>query len=650
MKNIQLNKQLLILGAICLLTFFCYTPSLQNQFTNWDDDYYVTNDRYIKALTADNLKVIFTEDITKNNYHPLCMLSLAINYHFSGMDPQAYYLTNIIIHILNVILMFFLVMQLCTLLKTDEKGKLFIAGFCALLFGIHPMHVESVSWIAERKDVLYSFFYFSGLICYLKYTTSNSSKWYWATFLIFVASCLSKPMAVVFPLSLLCLDFLLKRTLDKKLIAEKIIFFLTSLIFGGAAFYTQNKSGAIADFGVLTLAERIMYASYGYVMYLAKFFNPTYLSTFYPYPYRYINGNLPVIYYAAPFIAIAVPAALIYLAYKKDHVWFRVAAFGVGFFTANVIFVLQFISVGAAIMADRYSYVAYTGLVFMIVYFLYEIIKRAPAVRTALTILLLIPSGCFAYLCYERTFVWQDSKALLSEAIEKYPYRALLSYKWLGNYYADHGQYDSALAKYNVLVQLHAADAKVYENIGRIYTIQKDYLNATTALESASQLRADKHADVRSPEQAHAPFGASDLNGAVPMQKKNAIAPDVEKKVAAKGFEFLQKQQFEAAIAQYDVLIQLNPNNAYYYFYRGVAQFNKDQTDKAIQDWTKATQFSVKEVQQSAGYNLCVVYDTLNKDSMAVYYMEMAQRLGYKVDPDFAEKLTRKKHEQAKRH
>src|SRR5580698_7791620 len=127
MNSTFINKQILILGAICVLTFLCFRYTIQNQFTIWDDDYYVTNDPYIKALTPENLKVIFTQDITKNNYHPLCMLSLAINYHFSQLNPQAYYLTNILIHIANIILVFFLLLQLCRRLKMDENSQLFIA-------------------------------------------------------------------------------------------------------------------------------------------------------------------------------------------------------------------------------------------------------------------------------------------------------------------------------------------------------------------------------------------------------------------------------------------------------------------------------------------------------------------------------------------
>ena len=160
--NLSLPAQkTLIVLVISIVTFFCFRESLNNQFTNWDDDYYVTNNQYIRAFTPHNLKVIFTQDITKNNYHPLCILSLAVNYHFAGLTPWSYYLTNILIHIANAILVFFLFIQLCRLLKLSESAGLFTAGFGALWFGIHPMHVESVSWIAERKDVLYAFFYIS---------------------------------------------------------------------------------------------------------------------------------------------------------------------------------------------------------------------------------------------------------------------------------------------------------------------------------------------------------------------------------------------------------------------------------------------------------------------------------------------------------
>jgi len=648
MNSTFINKQVLILSAICVLTFVCFRYTIQNQFTNWDDDFYVTNDPYIKALTPENLKVIFTQDITKNNYHPLCMLSLAINYHFSQLNPQAYYLTNIIIHIANIILVFFLLMQLCIRLKMDDDSKLFIAGFGALWFGIHPMHVESVAWIAERKDVLYAFFYFLGLLSYLRYLSTNKLTWYITTLLLFIASCLSKPMAVVFPLTLLCLDFLLQRPWSKKLITEKLVFFLISLLCGSMAFYTQNKTGAIASFGTLTLAERFMYAAYGYVMYIVKIFNPTYLSTFYPYPYRFISGYLPAIYYAAPFIAIASFAVPLYLTYKKNPAWFRIIAFGFGYFIANVIFILQFVSVGAAIMADRYSYVAYVGLFFMIAYFLNEITKRLPSLKTATVVILLFLSGILGYLCHERTYAWHDSETLLTDAIEKYPMQALLSYKWRGNYYLDKGDLDDALKDYNVLSLLRAADAKVYDRIGVIYTIKKDYDRAMQAFSSSIGVQGNVYKTYLDRSMLYSIIGDT-LNAQRDFITAYSLNPNSEIVLSDSSFMFVQEKKYDLAIRNYNMLIQVNNANPFYYFYRGVAEYGENMTDAAMKDWLIGIQFKSKDVLQSASYDLSVAYDGMDKDSLAVYYAEMALSVGYKVAPDFLATLKEKKAEQMKK-
>lgn len=633
MTNVTALKKYLILASICIITFLCFQYTVNNQFTNWDDDFYVTNDPYIKAFTPHNLKVIFTEDITKNNYHPLCMLSLAINYHFSQMDPHAYYLTNILIHIANVILVFFLMMGLCALLKMDEKGKLFVASFGALWFGIHPMHVESVAWIAERKDVLYAFFYILGLLCYLKYLATNKMSWYWVTFLVFIASCLSKPMAVVFPMSLICVDILAQRQLSKKLVTEKILFFIFSLICGGMAFYTQNKTGAIASFGVLTIYERLMYAGYSFVMYVSKLFNPTYLSTFYPYPYRYVSGYLPSIYYAAPFLAIAIVGLPLWYTYYFKRKYFRIVAFGMGFFVANVIFILQFISVGAAIMSDRYSYVAYIGLLFLLGYFLNELIIRLPHLKIVIIGIVIMVSGWLGYLCYERTFVWHDSESLLSDAIEKYPYRALLSYKWLGNYYYDKADYNKALENYGVLTMLRSADAKTYDKVGNIYAMKKQYDSALICYNQSMAIQSNVPKTYADRSMAYMMIGDT-VNAFKDFIVAYQMNPDNERAFSQAVFDAVQRKDYDIAISEYNMLLKVI-NNPFYYFYRGVAKFSKNDIDAAIADWEIAVKYNNRDVQQSASYNLAVAYESKGEYKKAVDYAVMAKKVGYAITDEY---------------
>jgi tetratricopeptide (TPR) repeat protein len=656
-KRLLSGKKIWVLAGICIVTFFCFRYSLNNLFTNWDDDVYVTNDQYIKAFTAENLKTIFTEDITKNNYHPFTMLSLALNYHFTQLEPNTYYLTNILIHLANVILVFFLAAGLFQKLKTEDgkwktkspfqnstfNSQLFVAAFCALWFGVHPMHVESVSWIAERKDVLYAFFYFAGLLFYLRYVDDNKIKWYLFTLVFFIASCLSKPMAVVFPVSLLAIDLLVNRKWEAKVLVEKIPLLIASLVCGGYAYYRQNATGAIAPFGALTLAERTMYASYGFVMYVTKLFNPTFLSTFYPYPYRYIDGTLPWIYYASPIIAALIITVPLIVAWRMNKGYFRVIAFGLGFFIVNIIFVLQFISCGAAIMADRYSYVSYFGLFFMIVFFLNEIIVRFPLYKISFVILLLFLSGGLSYLCYQRTKVWHNSETLLKDAIQKYPFRALLSYKWLGNYYLDSLKLDNAEACYRMLTLLRSADSKVYDNLGNVLKYKNEYREALGAYDTSIEKGGNIYRTLLDRSSCLSDLG--DTNAAIQDYVTAVkINPDAEKNYSEAGFTEVQGKQYANAIGRYNILLKFSPNNPYYYFYRGVSEFGEDKMKESATDFKTALLFNNREVSVVAAYNLSVACDSLNDDSGAVHYALVAQQYGYNLDPDYINKLKSKKH------
>ncbi len=632
-------RNILVLAVICIATFYCFRYTLGNQFTLWDDDYYVTNNVYIRSFCAENLKVLFTQDVTKNNYHPLCLLSLAVNYAFSGLNPSAYYLTNVLIHMANAILVFFLFIQLCRRLKMADAAGFFIATFGALWFAIHPMHVESVAWIAERKDVLYTFFYVLGLLTYLRYTDAGEKKWYWLTFLLFVLSCLSKPMAVVFPMSLLCVDVLLQRQGIKKLLLEKVIFFGAALFFGGLAFYTQHRNGAVASFDALTLSERIMYAGYGFLMYIWKLFVPANLSTFYPYPYRYITGSLPVIYYVAPFLALAVALLPGWLLWKRKSPFFRIYAFGMGFFIANIVFVLQFISVGSAIMADRYSYVAYIGLLFLVAYLVQLLVQKMPSLRLAVVVVLMFLSGGLAAMCYERTKVWHDSRTLLSDAIQKYPYRALLSYKWRGNFYYSIGEYDSAMMDFGLLESIHAADAKVKAKIEHIQLMK----GLGSAAIPMGQRTVDAAGGKLYLDSVYTSLRAGDTLGAF---RKYVVGyskdPGIEKAIAANSFDLVQAGSYPQAIRQYDLLLKLNTGNAFYYFYRGVCYFGTGKLKEAIADWEIGVKMDSRDVQQSASYDLSVAYDSIGEAKKAYYYVTKAKSLGYNTSPDFVEKLRRK--------
>src|SRR5215204_3772919 len=163
-KNSLLPWLLLVSG----ITAICLFPMLQNEFTNWDDEYYVINN---PMLRGPDWKAIFSQQVL-GNYHPLTILSYAFNYSISKLDPFSYFLVNYLLHMVNTLLVFYFIWNI-------SGNNKFIAAFVALLFGIHPMHVESVAWVAERKDVLYTLFFLLSLLQYWRYLLTNKKKHFW---------------------------------------------------------------------------------------------------------------------------------------------------------------------------------------------------------------------------------------------------------------------------------------------------------------------------------------------------------------------------------------------------------------------------------------------------------------------------------------
>ncbi|HTA82132.1 MAG TPA: tetratricopeptide repeat protein [Bacteroidia bacterium] len=213
-----------LLGIVLLITLMCFSSAIRNDFTNWDDVDYVTQNSLVKSLSWDNIKAIFTTKSVMGNYHPLAMLSLAIDYHFNTLMPHGYHVTSIVIHLLTVALVFFFV-QLLT-------KQPMISFMVALLFGIHPMHVESVAWVAERKDVLYVFFYFAALISYLFYLKKGRRRimFFILTTVFFVFSLLSKAQAVTLPIILFFIDYFNSRKFEIRTIREKIPLIITAVL------------------------------------------------------------------------------------------------------------------------------------------------------------------------------------------------------------------------------------------------------------------------------------------------------------------------------------------------------------------------------------------------------------------------------------
>ena len=228
----QFNKIHIAALAVLVLTILVYLPSLSNGWTNWDDHVYVL-ENYL--VLGHNWSALLTTPISAN-YHPITMISLTMDHVIWGTEAFGYHLTNLVVHGICTVLVFYFIQNL------QFRQTFWLPFFVALLFGIHPMHVESVAWISERKDVLYGSFFVAGLIVYLSYLKTSKFKYLAVTFVLFLCAVLSKAMAVVFPIILILLDWYLeKNPWSTKRLLEKIPFLLVSLIFGTDNGHAINK-------------------------------------------------------------------------------------------------------------------------------------------------------------------------------------------------------------------------------------------------------------------------------------------------------------------------------------------------------------------------------------------------------------------------
>lgn len=485
-KKYQFYSVILLLFIISIVSF---SPSLKNEFIDtWDDGVYVVNNQLLRDVSWQGILNIFkfNDEFQRltNNYHPITTFSLALNYQMSALNPSSYHLTNVITHGFNAILVFIFIYFL-------SKKRIWPAIIAGLLFSIHPMHVESVSWISERKDVLYTFFFIAGLISYLKYLEDGKIWKLLITLILFIFSCLSKAMAVPFPFVLLLIDYFQGRKFSMKLIYEKIPFIVIAIIIGIMSVNLQSTT-AINKFETFTLYQRIIHASYGFITYIFKFINPSNLSAFYPYPSITQTGQLPFIFRISPYICFIIAALIIWLITKKKEIP-RIIVFGILFYLFTIALVLQFVSVGRAIIADRYTYIPYIGLSFIVGMLADYFIQKKSSdkyIGYFIISITLILSIVFAFKTTERTKVWKNNISLWSNAIEQNPdVRLNFIYEKRARTYLGKDMYELALKDYNTIATNDIKDDNAMERIGYIYgAYYNDLEKSITYLEKANKV------------------------------------------------------------------------------------------------------------------------------------------------------------------
>lgn len=415
----QQNWFLLSLAGLLVLILAAFGSAFGHDFVSWDDHVYAYENPQILHPTAESFRAFATQ-VVSLNYHPLTMWSLWMNAALFGAGAKSFIVTNVLLHWLNAGLLCWLVYLL-----SDRKYR-GVAIATAVLFAIHPLRVESVVWVSERKDVLYVFFFLAGLIQYWRYLETERSAKLWTALLLMLLSCLAKGVAVVFPLVCLLLDYWKGRTFSAKWFVEKIPMFVLSLLFGLIALDVQHGGdfhGILSIPGekvkalstVFGLDKKILFAGYGYMMYFVKTFLPLRLTTFYPYP---TELELKGMAYIGGALFMLATLALAAWSTRKT----RLFAFGFGWIFVTVALVLQFISVGVVIMADRYFYLPSAGLFFMLTFGVeHYVLSKNPQWRNAWYGVLAAFALWCLWLSREQTTTWKNSETLWQQVLKYYP-------------------------------------------------------------------------------------------------------------------------------------------------------------------------------------------------------------------------------------
>jgi Tfp pilus assembly protein PilF len=494
-------------ASVALLTLLVYLPTLQNGFIELDDVTYVLDNPHIRSFNGNLFRWAFFQ-FYDANWFPLTWISHAVDYAFWGLNPLGHHLTNIILHSINTLVVVLLVVRLLEVAKDraveigsrgflSDRTVLLTAGVTGLLFGIHPVHVESVAWVSERKDLLCALFFLLSIMAYTKYAGSrqwvegrqrsansaNTSvvqgnlfihKYYLLSLVLYILSLMSKPMAVTLPIVLLILDWYpLNRIQSHKAlrgaIVEKIPFLVLSLLSSIVTMIAQQTGGAMKMMAVVPLSTRVFVAMQSLVAYLEKMLLPLNLIPFYPYPKDVSLYSLK--YSSAIILSFGITGVCTVIA-RKQKFWLTVW----GYYVITLVPVLGLIQVGEQSMADRYTYLPSLGPFLIAGLGAAWIAKRSwfvgrgEAIALLLTVSLMVPIGVLlSYATVHQVSLWGNGIKLWSAVIEREPTRVPFAYLLRGRAFEKDGQVDRAVADYTKAITLNPKFTEAYNNLGMIY-------------------------------------------------------------------------------------------------------------------------------------------------------------------------------------
>jgi protein O-mannosyl-transferase len=587
--------------AICIalagITWTVFGQTLRHDFINYDDDLYVyENPNVVSGLTRPAILWAFTH-AHAGTWHPLTSLSHILDCQVYGLSAGGHHFTSVLLHTLAVVLLFLFLQQV-----TRAPWR---SAFVAAVFAVHPLRVESVAWIAERKDVLSGVFFMLTLLAYARYVSGERSLLrYLLVAFFFALGLMAKPMLVTLPLVLLLLDYwplcrfgshslgnaanFARRSIFSRLVAEKIPLFLLSLLSSLLTWWAQRAF--MRSTSEIPLVLRAENAVVSYVRYLQQLLWPADLAPFYPHPQA-----LPLLLViAAAALLVAISAVVLYYGRRRPYL-----TTGWGWYLIMLLPVIGLVQVGEQALADRYSYLPQIGIVLAITWTAADVTAGIRQLQRFVAFTAVAVAVTLAWCAYHQTRYWRNSESLWQQTLAVTENNAL-AHNNLGSVWWRSGRVDDAIRQYEAALKITPESPVARNNLGSAF------LKQGKVAEAIQEFRRVLSRDPQSIT------GRSNLAGALlrsgrtaeavaEYEKVLAIKPDFAQGHLALGHALLRAERLADAIAQFKIAVQLQPGHAHARNSLATAFAAKQQWGEAIRCWRETLEINPNDVAAQSG-------------------------------------------------
>ncbi len=641
-SNKNYKKQLIIASAASLLlTLICLSPVLNNDFVNFDDNKLITENRIVTHPNQYGFEDIIDFQRFQAHYKPLVVLMWQWEYKNWGADPFVFHGINLLFHLLTTLLVFIVIKRIFDH-KNSSGGliNIYFAFFGSLLFGIHPLHVESVAWATERKDVLFGFFFMAGILTYIISFEQKKQKWLWLaiSFLSYGLSMASKSPGITLIAVFIIIDFLFHRQFNRTLVIEKLPFLILFSFFlyqyGIISHFDQQAVGLVGGIvnkgggeqatnlaGLPAFYRRILIISYRFIFWIVHTLIPIKLAV--AYPRKPLIEAVGIFIHLLPWISLGLISTAYFL--RKN----RIFVFGLLFYAITISPALAISDRGTGIfVADRYAYIPLFGLILIVLYGLYQLPAKKLSFKAKM-ILTGIICLVLGIQSFERSKIWKNSKTLFKDVIEKYPNQVPVSYNNVGLYYKNKGEHKKAIpyfkrsTEFSNYYQSFNNLANSYFALGKYKKAIPIYTKTMEFKPDASELYGNRGAcyfQIGQPKKA-----LKDMTKALQIKPNftDALKNRILVYLSMKRYEEALKDQnrylklipedpdvwhvkaialqnlkrYEEALASINQAIRLKPNNGVFYRLRAYIHYFMESYSQARKDLEKATELGVKPPQ-----------------------------------------------------